>query len=140
MKILVHELGLTGTYDDGRRRQRITVGDKRMDMTAIRLHLYKHLAPAGSLYVQLQDSNGVKIKDSDSVTIASISSLNYFHGMVTFDLEVSLRRNTVYWFELLSSGGYSYAAGAHIAWVQAQNSLEFQLWGWRNALDSKGII
>lgn len=136
-QILVHELGLTGTYDDGRRRQRILVKDANQHITAVRLHIYKHGSPAGSLYVQLQDASGNKMKDSDAVTIASLSSLSYFHGMVKFSITASLKRNTAYWLELKGSG-YSYGANAHVAWVQVGSRLEHELWGWRNAYELKG--
>lgn len=136
--LLVHELGITGGYNNGLVRQCFTVGETRMDITAVRFHLYKHLAPAGSVYVQLQDIGGAKIKDSEVITLASISAANYFHGIVRFLLPASLARRTTYCLEL-KGVGYTYGAGAHIAGVQERDSIGLEVWGWRSSEDMKGV-
>lgn len=139
MNLCVSELGITGTYENGRCRQRFTVGDRNLEIYAIRPHLYKHLAPAGSLYLQLQDENGGKIKDSETIAISAISSASYFHGMVRFLVVASLRKETTYFLELKGSG-YTYGAGAHVAWVMFQNKFEFELYERQNVYFGKGIF
>lgn len=113
MKLAVFEL-----LNSDSMTQKFTVGDSPIVVNCFRLHLYKHLAPAGTLYVKLEDANGNLIKLSSAVTISSISSANYFHGFVKFDCPVSLMANTSYYLELTASG-YSYSGSAFIGWVQA---------------------
>lgn len=115
MTLVVHELGLVTSFLDGRVRQEIRVGDNDLEVGAIRPHLYKHLAPAGSVYLRITDENGGKIADSDSVTITSLSAENYWHGKVRFLISAALRRRTTYFVELKSTG-YTYAAGAFVGW------------------------
>lgn len=108
MKILVHELRDT-------LRQKITVGTKALMLHAIRPHIYKHGSPAGSLYLQIQDADGKKIADSAAVTLASISSVNYFHGYVRFLISVPLMAGTSYHVALKSTG-YTYGGSAFVGW------------------------
>lgn len=114
--LVVHELGLTGSFGNTELKQLITIGARDLLVFAIRPHLYKHLAPAGTIYLQVQDTNGKKIKDSESVTITDISASNYFHGMVKFEIDVALKKNTQYYVALKSGGGYSYASNAFVGW------------------------
>lgn len=115
MTLVIHELGLVTSFLDGRVRQEILVHDDDLQIGAIRPHLYKHLAPSGSVYLRITDENGKKIADSDSVTITSISSENYWHGKVRFLISAALRRRTTYYVELKSSG-YSYDPAAFVGW------------------------
>ena len=115
MTLVVHELGLTTNFGGGVARQEITVLDTDLHVGAIRPHLYKHLAPAGSVYLRITDTNGNKIADSDSVTITSLSAENYWHGKVRFLISAALRRRTTYFVELKSTG-YTYGGAAHVGW------------------------
>lgn len=115
MTLVAFELGLVASHNDGRVRQLIRVGDEDLEIFAIRPHLFKHLAPAGDVFVRVTDLNGEKIADSENLTITSISGANYFHGKVRFLLTASLRRRTQYYFELKSSG-YTYDPAAFVAW------------------------
>lgn len=114
MNLVVHELGITGAFGNTTLKQAIRP-TRDVFAYAVVLHLYKHLAPAGSLYVQIQDSNGRKIKNSDVPAISTISSANYFHGDVRFLIDFSFR-NQVNYFIALKSTGYTYASNAFIGW------------------------
>lgn len=87
-----------------------------VDMYALRLHLYRHLLPAGSLSVELRNSSNVLIKSSALMPISSIPhTQNYFHGYVRFILEYPLREGLEY-FIALKSTGYTYSGSAFIGW------------------------
>ena len=72
--LVVHELGLTGAFGNTELKQLITVDDRDLDIVHIRPHLYRHLSPTGSLYMQVQDTNGKKIVDSAAVSIAALKA------------------------------------------------------------------
>lgn len=109
MKLVVHELVNT-LY------QEITVGAKSIRLHAVRPHLYRHLSPAGSVAVQIWDTNGRIVAASDAVSIASIGSGNYWHGCHRFLVTAQLKENTVYRVALVASGGYSFAEAAYAGW------------------------
>lgn len=114
MNLNVFELGITGSFGNTQLRQLITP-TRDVRAAYIRAHLFKHLAPAGSVYIQIQDANGRKIKDSNSVTITDITAQNYYHGYVRFALEFTFKAERTYYLALKSSG-YSYSAIAFIGW------------------------
>lgn len=109
MYLMVNELNTFDLY------QELTTPDRVVQVVHLRPHLYKHLAPAGSFYMQVQDTNGKKIKDSNALTAAEISSSNYFHGYIRFDISVTLRPETTYRFALMSTG-YTFSESAFIGW------------------------
>ena len=113
MQLVLDELGNTAAY----LQQKITVGSRDINVRYVRPHLYKHLAPAGSVAIEIRDASQVLIATSDSVTITDIDAANYFHGEVRFDVSARLLKNTSYYIRLVSSG-YSYAANAFIGWCQ----------------------
>lgn len=87
-----------------------------VDMYALRLHLYRHLLPTGSLFLELRNSNNVLIKTSEVIDIADIpQTQNYFHGYIRFILEYPLREGLEY-FIALKSTGYTYSGSAFIGW------------------------
>lgn len=118
MQIVVHELDSVAV------KQKITVGNTPIQLAHVCAYLFRWLSPAGSVYLQLQDANGKKIADSDSVSIAALGSGNYWHGFRKFDLNASLKENTDYYLELKSSG-YTYGALAYVGWCADYE--------WRNA-------
>lgn len=109
MKLIVYEL-------DGVVFQEITPIGKNQMISAIRPHLYKHLAPTGNLKIQVQDTNGRVIQESNTVAISDISSANYFHGYVRFDINIGLMVNRTYRIALVPSGGYTFSESAYIGW------------------------
>lgn len=121
MNLLVCEL-------NGACFQPVTTDENVIHITAIRPHLYKHLAPAGSFYIQIQDANGKKIANSNSLTAANISASNYFHGYVRFDINASLFPETQYRIALKSSG-YSYSDSAYIGWCTDYDLRKYTLTG-----------
>lgn len=105
--------------------QSITVGASNIKTKYLRPYLYKHGTPAGSLYLEIQDSSGKKIGVSETITIASITTASntYFHGWVRFLATIPLKASTTYKVALKSSG-YTYSASAFVGWCL----------GWDNAV------
>lgn len=118
---MVHELGVDSCA------QPWTVGTENQNIAYIRAHIVKWGSPSGSLYLQVQDSAGNKIKDSDAVTIASLPTTNgsYFHGMIRFTINIGLRAGNTYKIQLKSSG-YTYAATAFIGVATDHNGPKYQ--------------
>lgn len=109
MYLIVNELNTFALY------QEMTTPDRVIQVVHLRPHLYKHLAPAGSFYMQIQDENGKKIVDSNSLSANDISASNYFHGYIRFDISATLRPETTYRFALKSTG-YTFSESAYIGW------------------------
>lgn len=87
-----------------------------VDTYAVRLHLYRHNLPAGSLFVELRNANNRLIKTSNVITIASIPQTQaYFHGYIRFLISHPLKRDSEYYFALKSTG-YAYSGTDFIGW------------------------
>jgi hypothetical protein len=87
-----------------------------VNMYGVRLHLYRHLLPVGSLFVELRNSNNVLIKTSEVIDIADIPQTeDYFHGYIRFLISHPLREGLEY-FLALKSTGYSFSESAFIGW------------------------
>lgn len=97
--------------------QEIKVQDNNTQVAAIRPHLYRHNFATGSLFIEVQDTNNRIIATSNTIAISAIGTLDFFHGYVRFDIEASLKANTVYDISLRSTGGYTFAESAYIGWV-----------------------
>lgn len=108
MDLVVHELK-TILF------QEIRVEQKPLQLNAIRPHLYRHLNPAGTLYLELRDEFHNVIETSASLAISAIPSGNYFHGYIRFLMSTNLRANTVY-NVVLKSTGYTFSESAFIGW------------------------
>jgi len=97
-------------------KQEIKVKDQNVDVIAIRPHIYRHNFATGSLAIQVQDTIGDIIATSNTIAISSIATLDFFHGYIRFDIEASLKADTIYNISLRSSGGYTFAESAYIGW------------------------
>lgn len=106
MKLAVAELK-TELYQD-------LVATSNTDIHAVRLHLYKHNSPAGSLIVKLADTQGKVFATSDTVSISSITG-TFFHGYVRFLVSYPIKKNTQFRVYLTSSG-YTFGESAYIGW------------------------
>ena len=149
MNLVIHELGITGSFGNTSLRQLITVGTEDLDLYALRPHLYKHLAPAGSLFMRIEDTNQKKIKQSETIAISTISSANYFHGYVRFLIGCTLKKNTQYYVSLHSTG-YTYSGSAFIGWCNdfdlrkvtadyspnngVNGAMDFEIWRYQRLL------
>lgn len=90
-------------------------GDGFAVVEAVRLHLYKHGAPAGSLFVEIRDEHGQMIATSEVIPIESLSESLYFHGQIRFFISAYLRPSAVYQIVLCSTG-YSFNESAYVGW------------------------
>lgn len=121
MYAVVHEL------DSAVVRQKITVGGSPLMLHAVSAYVLRFGSPAGTVYLQLQDADGKKIADSESITITNIGSGNHWHGFYRFLMSVALKENTDYYLTMKSSG-YSYNASHYVGWCNAYE--------WKNAFPS----
>lgn len=96
--------------------QTITVGTSNIQVSAIRPHLIRWLAPAGTLTVQIWDANGNLVESSAAQSIASLGIGNYWHGYQRFYLNSMLRAGGVYKIAVVSSG-YTFSESAYFGWV-----------------------
>lgn len=78
------------------------------NLVNIRPHILKFGNPAGSLKVQVKDSNGFLIEESNSVEISSISALTFAHGYVKFDIITPLKKDQVYRINVVAFNGYAF--------------------------------
>lgn len=108
MKLIVHELN-TSLYQSMRAPKNVEVG-------AVRPHLYLHNIPAGSLKMQILTEDGTLLSESNTVAISSITASPEFHGYVRFDISANLKKDNLYRFLLLATGGYSFSEAAYCGW------------------------
>lgn len=101
--------------------------DTSQFVSAIRPHIYKHNAPTGTLTIQVQDQNGRMIKESDVVNISDISSANYFHGYIRFDITIGLMIGKTYRIALVAAGGYTFSESAYIGWCNGYDLGKYNL-------------
>ena len=97
--------------------QEILVGDNNLNVEAIRPRLYKHNVPAGTLQVQVRDTNDKIISTSNSITITDISAVAFFHGFIRFDINAGLKAGTTYRLFLVPSG-YTFTESDYVGWVK----------------------
>lgn len=106
MKLLVNEL-------ISELKQTIS-GDKISIVEGIRLHLYKHRNPAGTLYLDVRKGRQT-IASSAGVQISAISDAPFFHGQVLFEIKAHLRAGTAYDL-VLRHEGYAFTEEAYVGW------------------------
>lgn len=109
MKLLVREL-------INELAQPITATENA-DIVAVRPHLFIVNNPAGNLKVQLQDSGGFVIDESNTVDISTISSAVAFHGGYKFDLVSPVLKDESYRLALIPGGGYTFSHTSYVGWV-----------------------
>jgi hypothetical protein len=138
--------------------QRYTIGNKSLDVQAIRPELMFFANPAGSLTLQIEDTNGKLVAASETLSIAAIkaaiASLGYDHGMLRFYCNAYLRKNTSYDFRLVPSGGYAFSEAGYVAWCAGfelakygadyspsagwSSALNLELWGQKQIIRRAG--
>lgn len=82
---------------------------------AVRLHLYKHGNPAGSLFVEIRDGQGQLVAISEQIPIESISEMMFFHGQIRFYVSAYLRPESTYQL-VLKSTGYNFTEESYVGW------------------------
>jgi hypothetical protein len=121
----------------------MTVGDSAVTVRAVRPHLYIALPQASSLTMQILNSGATVIATSETVTVASITTANYFHGYVRFYIDAILAAETNYTFRLQASG-YTYSDSSFVGWcsdfdlrkyslgfsplIAAEDPLDMEIW------------
>lgn len=91
------------------------VPTRNISVEAIRPHLLKYSTPAGSVKINVRDSGGYLIATSNTIAISALDAATYFHGVVQFDIDVSLKSGVTYIVELASTG-YTYGTSSFIGW------------------------
>lgn len=125
--------------------QKIATGDEDSFLHAIRPHLYRHNAPAGSVKIQLLNASQVLLKDSELISILNIDvdsgtlGLPFFHGYVRFVMNYPLAKNTDYFLKLVGVG-YTFSEAAYVGWVNDYDLRKVECSvspndGWRAPLD-----
>ena len=107
MKLLVAELK-TSLYQE-------LTANSNAQIEAIRIHLYKHNSPVGSLSVSIADTNGRVVATSDTVAISSISAVAFYHGYIRFLVSYPIRSGTTFRV-YLNASGYTFSDAAYIGW------------------------
>ena len=101
-----------------------TVDD--MELAAVRLYVYKELNPSGSLVVTIKE--GSTTLYTETKTISSIitespdmTTTNYFHGFLTWELTRSIRldREVTYTIEFSGTAGYT----SGFSWVKVREKV-----------------
>ncbi len=111
MTLLLHELKNSELFQ-------VIKPEQNEFVKAIRLHLYKHNNPAGSLRVEVRDINNKKVAVSDAVLIADIPG-QFYHGLITFNISVSLKSGTEYRVYLTNDESYSFSESAFVGWCNS---------------------
>jgi hypothetical protein len=110
MNIIVHELAV-------KLSQLITVGANPINLEAILPHLYRHNQATGSLQIQVEDTGGNMIAQSEIIAISALpSDLADWHGYRRFYIKAHLRAGASYQISLLPLGGYSFSESAYVGW------------------------
>lgn len=108
MKLLVNELK-TSLFQ-------VVSPSKNTQVEAIRLNLYKHNFPAGSITLEVQDENGELIAaSSDSLSAVDLNASAFSHGFISFSVNVQLRKDVNYRI-VLKASGYSFSEAAYFGW------------------------
>ena len=135
MRLIVHELK-TELY------QEITVGEFPIFLAAVRPHLLVfNRAGLGSaeLTIQVQDSRGKKIAESEPLAVADLSAAAYAHKYYRFNVTAALRAGQTYRIALRPGGGYSFSEAAYIAWCNGwdlrRNNASYEVTDFNAPLD-----
>lgn len=88
------------------------------EMRGIRPQLIGFNDPTGTVYLEVRrHSDGFLIGNSDTVDLADVATLNYWHGYVAFDFEFGMQEDVEYRVTILP-GTYVYSASSYVAWAK----------------------
>lgn len=108
MTLIVHELTGSGLSQIVRR-------DRNTIVEAIRPHLYRHNFATGSLKIQILDG-ATLVAESALVPISSITTAPFFHGLVRFEIDAYLAKDTDYTVKLVGEDGYTFDELSYVGW------------------------
>lgn len=108
MKLVVYELKAAGL-------EQTLVPNKNVILHSVRPHLIRFNRPAGTLKMQVLDSDDNLIAESASLDIDDIGTMDFAHGVVKFDLLAGLTKNQTYKFKLIGEG-YTFSESAYVGW------------------------
>lgn len=126
--------------------------DRDTQLKYVRLHLYRHLHPAGTVSLSILNAQSQYIRlngpggslASTAITMDSIptaSPSDYWHGWVRFDaMDLFLKANQSYYFYMTTSG---YTLGASFLGIVCSTEhspypvtsgmgYDFEAWGYRD--------
>jgi hypothetical protein len=120
LKLLVHELEAVAL-------EQAIIPQKNTIVEAIRPHIYRHNFATGSLKLQIHNAADELVAESESINIADIATMDYFHGYVRFYINAYLKKDEEYTLSLVGEGGYTFAEGAYIGWVNGHDLAKYPI-------------
>lgn len=117
MTLVVHEL-------DPHIDQSVTP-DRNTIIEAIRPHIYRHNFATGSLKLQIRDSLDSLVAESESIDIADIGSMAFFHGYVRFYIDAYLQGGESYTIRLIGGDGYTFDESTYCGWVNGYDLAKY---------------
>lgn len=131
MRLAVLENGVDG------QSQLLTVGADDIRMVGCLVHIIKYGSPSGTMRLELLSASAATLTTAD--VLLSALPTDYFHGMIKFDLTYPLQRNTNYYLNLNSAGGYAHGANDFfgivladsLAW-KSNGGMHFRILEYRN--------
>ena len=116
-KLIVKEVGL-GDFAE----QEMTCNENSF-LSAVRIHVYRHRFPTGSVKMQILDTNKRLMGESETLAISSLdvdtgtTGLDFFHGIVNFDFNLPIKSGVNFFLRMVGTAGYSFSETAYIGWV-----------------------
>lgn len=107
---------LVNTLDTGGELFQTVVPTQNISLRVVYLGLYVSRAPGGNVSLEIQDSVGKTIESSDAVTVASLSTEDFAHGLFRFDIDTPLKESVVYRMALVPGGGYTSDSNNFVGW------------------------
>lgn len=105
MKLLVIELNNSVSQT--------IVPSKNTNVEAIRPHIYKHNFPLGTVAVEIHDTYGELIAQSESLNISEISEQAFYHGYIRFYIKAYLRAGVSYKI-VIKTSDYVFSESAYL--------------------------
>lgn len=107
---------LVAEVESGHTVEQSVTPTRNVIVEAIRPHLYRHKAPAGTLHLEIYDGSNALVATSESITITTMGTLDYYHGYIRFYINAYLTKGQTYKIRLVSSG-YTFSELAYCGWV-----------------------
>lgn len=96
--------------------EQTVVPSENLDIQAVYLGLYVANAPGGTVTLELRNASDRLIKASNAVTVSSMKTDTYAHGVFRFDLSATVMKDQTYKLALVPGGGYTYSSTDFVGW------------------------